>query len=140
MKSQFVRTVLIAGLTLIGSLSLSAQNKYADAKVPFAFQVNHTAFAAGEYRIHELNQSGLFQITNETTRQSVFVPAGIGPSKKDYDEGHLTFACHQGDCALSQIWLPGSDTGYVRSDASVNSDMQRKLGMASIVSVRLRTH
>ena len=138
MKSQFVRTVLIAGLATIGSLTASAQNKSADAKIPFAFTANHKSYPAGEYRIQETNTSGLFQLNDYADAKSGLVSAGGAEDRKgSAEQGHLTFACAQGDCVLSQIWLPGSSVGYVRSTSAVDSDLQRKLGMATMVTVRL---
>jgi hypothetical protein len=137
MKSQFVRMVLTAGLTVLGSLTLSAQDKQAVAKIPFAYQANHTSFAAGTYRVDLLNTSGLFQLTDQESGHSIFVNVPTTKEAKASESGHLVFACYQGDCVLSQIWLPGSDIGYARSDASVDRDMQRKLGMATMISVRL---
>ena len=58
---------------------------------------------------------------------------------KDYGEGHLTFACYGGQCTLSQIWIPGDKLGYIRSTHAVEGDLQKKIGMASMISVRL-TH
>jgi hypothetical protein len=137
MKSQFVRTVLTAGLAMLGGLTLSAQNPSAIAKIPFAYQANHASLAAGKYTVERANVSGLFQLTDQSTGKSIFVNAPSMIEAKGHSEGHLSFACYQGDCVLSQIWLPGSDVGYARSDASVNSDMQRKLSMATMISVRL---
>lgn len=140
MKSQFSRFVLTAGLTLLGGLTLSAQDKTADAKIPFAFHANHTALAAGPYRIHLTDTVGTFELRDQDSGQSIFVMAYNGSRTKYASEGKLTFACYQGDCALAKIHLPNSDVQYVRSDSAINDDMQRKLGLASMVTVQLRRH
>ncbi len=140
MKSQFVRIVLAAGLTVLGSLTLSAQDTQENAKVPFAFQASHTSFAAGNYSVYLLNRGGLFQVTSNSGGHSIFINTAPVGEVKGYSEPHLTFACYQGDCALSQIWMPGSKVGYGRSTASVDRDLQRKLGMATMISVRLTAH
>jgi hypothetical protein len=137
MKSQFVRTVLIAGLATIGSLIASAQNNSANAKIPFAFTANHKSYPAGDYRIAQSSSYGLFQLNDYAEAKSGVVTAGGIEDAKRSEKGHLTFACHQGDCVLSQVWLPGSAVGYVRSTQAIESDLQRKLGMATMVSVRL---
>ena len=137
MKSQFVRTVLTAGLAIIGSLTASAQSNSADAKIPFAFTANHTAMPAGDYRIHETDTPGVFRLNDYADAKAIVVSAAGRQDSKPSMTGHLSFACYQGDCVLSQIWLPGSSVGYIRSSSAVDSDLQRKLGMATMVNVRL---
>ncbi|HZS56638.1 MAG TPA: hypothetical protein VFA65_19690 [Bryobacteraceae bacterium] len=140
MKSQFIRVVLTAGLTLLGSLTLGAQDKQEIAKIPFAFHANHNSFAAGDYRVAQVNNYGLFQLRKEADGHSIFINTLPAVEAKSNSQGHLTFACYHGDCVLSQIWLPGSKTGFARSAGSVDRDLQRKLGVASMVSVRLTAH
>ena len=136
MKSHFSRIVLTAGLALLGSLSLSAQDRQANAKIPFAFQVNHKSLPAGTYGVYSQGpQAGLFRLADDTGH-AIFVSAYPSDAKPS-DEGKLTFACAEGKCVLSQIALPGSEIQYARSTSSVDSDMQRKLGMATMVHVRL---
>ena len=136
MKSQFTRIVLTAGLVLIGSLTLSAQDKQATAKIPFAFEANHVSLPAGTYGVYTQGpQAGLFRIADSSGHAS-FVSTH-GADAKPVDEGKLTFACAEGKCVLSQIAVPGSETRYARSSSAVDNEMQRKLGMATMVSVRL---
>jgi hypothetical protein len=140
MKSQFVRIVLTAALTALGSLTLCAQDKKEAAKIPFAFHANHNSFAAGDYDVEQVSSYGLFQIMDKSNGHSIFVNAPPAVEAKNYSDAHLTFACYKGDCVLSQIWLPGSKIGYARPDAAVDRDLQRKLGMSSMISVRLIAH
>lgn len=142
MKSQFMRLVLTAGLTVLGSLTLStlsAQDKSETATVPFAFKAYDKSFAAGQYKVDRKNVAGLFQITSQTDGRSSFVPAPRLMEAKGAADPHLTFACYQGNCVLSEIWMPGSSIGYRRSESSVDKDLQRHLGMAAMVQVRI-TH
>ena len=137
MKSQFTRIVLTAGLTVLGSLSLSAQDKQANAKIPFAFEANHRSLPAGTYGVYSQDNAGTFRLSDDRGH-SIFVstyPVDARPT----NEGKLTFACAEGKCVLSEIEAPGSGIEYARSRSSVDSDMQRKLGMATMVNVRL-TH
>lgn len=136
MKSQFARIVLTAGLTMLGSLTLSAQDKVETAKIPFAFQANHTALAAGDYKIELYNLAGTFQILDRSTGHSIMVSVPTKLQGKAGADPHLTFACYEGDCVLSEIWMPGGD-GYVRSSSAVDHDLQRKLDMATMINVRL---
>jgi hypothetical protein len=137
MKSQLMHIVLSAGLAVLGSLTLGAQDRSETAKVPFAFHAYQNSFAAGEYRLDRINQSGTFQLISMSDGHSIFVSAPLSIEANDYSEGKLTFACYQGDCALKEIWLPASKTGYARTDSSVEKDLQRKLGLATMINVRL---
>jgi hypothetical protein len=127
---------LTAGLTVLGSLTLSAQDKVETAKIPFAFQANHKALAAGDYRVEQLNNAGTFMVRNERG-ESIFVSVPELIEASPSAQPHLTFACYEGNCVLSQIWMPGSNVAYGRSDAAVNRDLQRRLGMATMIDVRL---
>jgi hypothetical protein len=140
MKSQFVRIVLTAALTALGSLTLSAQDKKEAAKIPFAFHANHNSFAAGDYSVEQVNYAGLFQLTGKSNGHSIFVNTAPVVEAKGDSDAHLTFACYKGDCVLAQIWLPGSKVGYARPESSVDRDLQRKLGVSSMISVRLTAH
>ena len=137
MTRQFVRTVLIAGLTALGSLTLTAQDRSATAKIPFAFRSNHKSMPAGDYRIDRLSEGGLFRLADYDAATAEFVPAPVLVDAKNHDEGRLTFACYQGQCVLSQIAMPGSSVAYKRSQSAVDNDLQRKLGMATMVNIRL---
>jgi hypothetical protein len=139
MKSQFMQIVLTAGLTVLGSLTLSAQDRSESAKIPFAFHAYQKSFAAGEYRVDQKNDAGMFQLTSRSDGHSIFLNAPQMVETNEVGDPHLTFACYEGDCVLKEIWLPGSKIGYVRSDSSVDKDLQRKLGVAAMVNVRL-TH
>jgi hypothetical protein len=137
MKSQFMHLVLTAGLTVLGSLTLSAQDQTETAKVPFAFHANENSFAAGEYRVDRIDSQGLFQLTSQNDGRSIFVPAPLSMESKAASDPHLTFACYQGDCVLKEIWVGDGKIGYSRSDSAVEKDIQRKLGMAAMIHVRL---
>ncbi len=125
--------ILTAGLSaLLGSLTLSAQGQQEVATVPFAFHANTRTLPAGKYTVSQHGTAGLFQVS-DSAGHSIFVAA---PELKEgkADNPRLTFACYGHDCSLSQVWMPGSDIGYVVSKRSE----ERSLGMsADIVSVRL---
>lgn len=137
MKRHFGPTVLIAGLAALGSLTLSAQDKAAIAKIPFAFQSNHKAMPAGDYHIALLNNNGLFRLNTYESAKGEFVTAPRASDAKSSEEGRLTFACYDGTCVLSQIHMPGSSVVYKRLDSSVDGDLERKLGLATMVNIRL---
>jgi hypothetical protein len=140
MKSHFSHVVLIAGLTLFGSLSLTAQtNPKVVATVPFSFQANHYSFSAGEYTLTQISEGmkGSFQLMENSTGHSIFVAIPIPTDKRNYADGYLTFACADGHCVLAKLALPESNVLYSRPDSSIEKDMQRKLGMAAMVNVGL---
>ncbi len=139
MKSQFVRIVLTAGLTILGSISLSAQSNRETAKIPFAFHVGETQLSAGDYTVQRVNTAGLFQVTRQDGH-SMFINAPAVLSGKAHEHGRLTFACYAKDCALSQIWMDNSELGYSRSASSLDRDLSRRLSMAALISIPFVTH
>jgi hypothetical protein len=126
-------TLILALSATLGVTSLKAGEKAA-ANIPFNFHLGSETMPAGKYRIENPvagNQS-LFSLSavNGPTRF-------VGAPKQGHanpNDSKLTFACYQGECALTTIELPGSDVSY-----TLKVSDNRSLGMASMISVRL-TH
>ena len=131
MKNQLKAFILAAGL----AVSMTAQQTNETAKVPFAFNVQQKTFPAGDYRVSQLTPSGVFQIY-DATGHSVFLNA---PLQKDAnpDKPHLGFACYGKECALSEIAMPGKSTTNGLSQTAVEKNFTRKLGMVSMIAIRL---
>ena len=136
MRKQFTFTVLTAGFAaLLGSLTLSAQDKQEVADIPFAFHANTRVLPAGKYRVQQQNTSGLFQLF-DAQGHSLFVPAP-DMRKGDPAKPKLTFACYGSECLLSQISMAGDDIVYAVTPSTLDKELTRKVGIAALVSVRL---
>ncbi|MBV9155595.1 MAG: hypothetical protein JO097_04990 [Acidobacteriaceae bacterium] len=134
MKRQLTHILLSAGLALFGTLMLSAQDQKEVANIPFAFEASHTAMPAGEYTVDETGTRGLFQLSDRSGH-SVFMSTLLQNNGKT-DNPRLTFR-HAGDqYVLAQIATSdGSEYGVSKS--SIEKDLNRKLEMAALISVRL---
>ncbi len=134
MNRQLKNILLSTGLALFGSLTLSAQHQKEVANIPFAFEASHTAMPAGEYTVAETGTRGLFTVSDRSGH-SVFMSTLLQDEGKA-DNARLTFR-HSGDqYVLAQIATPdGSEYGVSKS--SIEKDLNRKLEMAALISVRL---
>jgi len=134
MNRRFTNILLSTGLALFGSLTLRAQNQREVANIPFAFEANHTSMPAGEYTVKEIGTRGLFQVS-DAEGHGIFMST-LPQEQRQPNSPTLTFR-HAGDqYVLAQIRTnDGSEYGVSKS--SLEKDLNRKLEMAALVSVRL---
>ena len=123
MKNQIRNFVMGAGLAaLLWSPLLMAQS-VETAEVPFDFHVGQSALPAGTYNVIKASMSGILQLRNEDTRESILV-APQGRESAD-NAPKLTFRCYSDDCYLSAVWMPGS-IGYT----FLRTDREKELAKA----------
>jgi len=134
MKNQIRNFVMGAGLAaLLWSPLLMAQN-VETAEVPFDFHAGQSALPAGTYNVIKTGMSGILQLRNEDTRESILVSpqgresADIAPK--------LTFRCYSGDCYLSAVWMPDS-LGYTFSKSGREQEIAKAGGQATTKYVAL---
>jgi hypothetical protein len=136
MKRQFTTLVLTAGLSAtLGSFSLSAQNRSEVADIPFAFQVQQKTLPAGHYLVDQRSVGGLFQLY-DARGHSIFLSA-LQQNRAEPDKPKLTFACYGHDCVLAKVSMPGADVSYGLSQKQIEKNLPHKMGMVSMISVRL---
>jgi hypothetical protein len=137
MKSQFTHIVLVTAVSVLaGGLMLSGQDQRSVANIPFAFEASHVNLPAGEYTVAQMNTSGVFRLSDPTGRGVFVVMAPQSAGKPSTPS--LTFVCYGSQRILSQIKTE-SGNGYAVSKSSIEKDLNRRLGFASLVSVAL-TH
>ena len=109
MKNQIRNFVMGAGLAaLLWSPLLLAQNTET-AEVPFDFHAGQSALPSGTYNVIKTGMSGILQLRNEDTGDSIFLsPQGRESANTN---PKLSFRCYSGDCYLSAVWMPDS-LGY----------------------------
>jgi hypothetical protein len=108
MKLQLTTMVLTAGLSvLLGSSTLSAQNRKATADIPFAYHVGQQTFSPGNYTIAKGSSQGVFALRETATGHGVFMLA-TQQSTGNKDAWNLTFSCYATDCSLSEIRMAGN--------------------------------
>jgi hypothetical protein len=134
MKLQLRNIVLTAGLSaLLGSFTLSAQNKKEVANIPFAYYVGQTSLSAGNYMVQETAARGLFQLRDKTSGHSIF--ASSIPVDSGRKDSKLTFSCYEGQCSLSEIWIQGDV--YKLAARPFPREAKNELGVVAMVSVPL---
>lgn len=137
MTRNMTHMILTAGLSaLLGAAILGAQNSSEVANVPFTFHSEQQTFPAGKYRVSERGSNGVFQLYGPN-QESIFVTAMV-PVTANPAKPHLTFACLGGECVLSEISMPGKDTGYRASKSQIDKNLTHKLGIATMISVPLK--
>jgi hypothetical protein len=97
-------------ITVLTLLTLSAARAQSEqpiqAKVPFAFTVQNTTLAAGNYRLtysptaHILSIRSLDQNSGTAVIHAMQSAGADGPGK-------LVFNCYEGGCYLAKVW-PGA--------------------------------
>src|SRR5436305_15212952 len=107
MKLQLTTMVLTAGLSvLVGSSTLSAQNRKATADIPFAYHVGQQTFSPGKYTVAKSSSPGVFALRETAAGHDIFMPVTQQDTGAK-DAWNLTFSCYAGDCSLSQIRMAG---------------------------------
>jgi hypothetical protein len=81
--------------------------------------------------IKEINGQGVYSIT-DSTGESTFWSAARKVAA-DPAKPHLTFACYGHDCVLAEIAMPGSSSGLRVSQASIDKQLSRKIGVAAML-------
>ncbi len=136
MQRKLNRIMLAATLSaLFGSFGLSAQDRMETAEIPFDYHANTKVLPAGNYRIEETSTMGLFRIS-DGRGHGLFVSAPT-PQDGKAGKGHLAFLHSGNDYVLSQIWMPGNSVGQVIPDSTLERQLTRKIGVASLVTVAL---
>jgi hypothetical protein len=104
MKNTLTRTMMIAAVALGAAGAAWAQTSLAQAKIPFAFQVNSLNLPAGEYTIERSAASNTALIFRGARGQ---VAGMTGTTSALYlEEGNprLIFRCVENGCVLSDLW------------------------------------
>ncbi|MBV8827629.1 MAG: hypothetical protein JO108_00215 [Acidobacteriaceae bacterium] len=136
MKRIMTSVLMAAGIAGPFVAHLGAQDNRTAADIPFAFVANQTVMSAGHYELVSIDASGsLFTLRNANGR-GVLVTGGIRENGSP-DRPHLTFACYGKECVLAKIAPPGSAIAYSLSERSVEKNLQHKLSVASMVSIKL---
>jgi hypothetical protein len=136
---QVTHSLLVAGLSaLLGSATLSAQSLSEEADIPFNFHAQQRTLPAGKYVVDQPRTGGLFLI-HDRAGHSLFVTAPL-MKKANPNHPNLKFARYGDQYVLSEIAMPDSDVGYAVRQSTIEKNLTRKLGVASFVTVALKSH
>jgi hypothetical protein len=136
MKRIFVTLLTAIGITSPFVVRLAAQTNSAVAEVPFAFVASNRTLPAGKYNVSELRPgSAIFSLRN-AEGQSIFVQLPLSEDGKP-ENPSLTFACYGSECVLAKVTPPNSPTAYALNPSSIEKQLPHRLGMASMISIKL---
>jgi hypothetical protein len=135
MKRIFTTILMAVGITGPFVSHLAAQGRTA-ADISFAFTAGNQTMPAGHYDVSQLSQrSSVFTLRAEGG-PGRFVLLGIeGPSKSE--KPSVTFACYGNERVLAKITSSDGQTTYSLSDAAVEKQLHHRLGLATMLSIKL---
>ena len=136
MKRILTSLLMAVGITGPFVTHLAAQTNREVADIPFAFVVCNRTMPAGKYDVSQLRSSSPVFTVRDSQGHGTFIQLGkFEPGKPD--KPSLTFACYGKDCVLAKITPPNDPTAYALSEASIEKNLPHKLGMASMISIKL---
>lgn len=137
--TKMFSTIILSGLAMM-STAYAQSSQPIQAKVPFAFTVQGTILAAGNYRLTYSDTARILYVRGvEGTWGGAFVLArpesAPGASKQS---AKLVFQCHDKACCLAQVWQ-GSISGDRRLEVPQPA-RERELGFKTrVVSMTIPT-
>jgi hypothetical protein len=113
MKQHIVRflhaSCLCLAVSLTSAFAQSSQTITVD--LPFAFQVNNKQFPAGKYEVRAGAGQDPVLLRSVDCRRAIFSLSSPIYSEKNRDVPSLVFTRYDDRYFLSQIWMPGSNSG-----------------------------
>jgi hypothetical protein len=103
----------VSTLTVMGLLTLSAaqaqSSQTLQAHVPFAFQMQHKDFAAGNYWLTYSMNNHILYLRNmdQSSRAGFFLVSPTSDSRNASRHAKLVFTCYSNTCNLAEIWQGG---------------------------------
>jgi hypothetical protein len=137
MKRIFTSLLMAVALTGPFVAHLPAQTNAEVADIPFAFVVSQLTLPAGQYVVSQLHQgSPVFLIADGRHHSALLQLGNIvqgAPEKPS-----LTFACYGKECVLAKVTPPNSVAAYALGRTAIEKNLSHKLGMAALVSVKIK--
>ena len=128
MKQHIVRFLHAGCLCLAVSLTsaFAQSSQLLTVDLPFAFEVNNQQFPAGHYQVR--TEAGLptVQLRAADCKRSVFSISSPIQSGKIREGGALVFNRYDDRYFLSQIWLPGTDSGRDLRPSRTERELARR--------------
>jgi hypothetical protein len=140
MKHILTSLLMAVGITAGPFVAhLGAQENRMVAEIPFAFVASSKTLPAGTYNVTEIKGgSPIFQLT-DGNRHSIFAQFGRNEAGKP-ENPSLTFVCYGKECVLAKVTPPNSPSAFGLSEKYIEKQLTHKVGMASMISVKLKAH
>jgi hypothetical protein len=115
MKHKNLTLTLTAAVPTLVTAAAYGQNNPLIATIPFGFRAVKSNLPAGRYMVARasgsLLNSGIMQLRNIKTGESVFLPSGAPRTESEDKHPRLVFRCGgESGCALATLWS-GEGTG-----------------------------
>lgn len=136
MRHILTRILMAAGIAGPFIAQVAAQDHRMIADIPFPFIVNETTMPAGRYQLTQFRAGESAFVLQNATGRAIFVGLGVREDGKP-NTASITFACHGKQCVLAKIKPPATLTQYSLGRGSVERNLHHKLGMTSLVPIKL---
>lgn len=113
MKQHIVRFLHAGCLCLAVSLTsaFAQSSQMLTVDLPFAFQVNNQQFPAGKYEVKAEADHAAVLLRSIDCKRAIFSLSNPIQSEKTRTVGSLVFRRYDDRYFLSQIWMPGGNSG-----------------------------
>lgn len=109
MKSNRLRSTLIAAMMTLATGAAYSQDNGMTAKIPFAFRAVGSELLAGRYRVKKESPQGI-ALRNEDTGKTVFILAAAPMAESKEARARLIFKCGgEEGCSLATLWSGTGD-------------------------------
>jgi len=133
---KHLRSILFAATALLLATAAYAQSTNVTASVPFDFVVADHAYAAGDYVVKSIGDSGVpILIRNTDEAESAIALSNSCSSNKPAATTKLVFHRMAGQYFLYQIWQEGSTTGREFRTSKTEMQLARNSEKAETVIV-----
>jgi hypothetical protein len=114
MKTSIKWLAVLGGLALLLSVaSASSINAtIARADVPFAFVVNGTYYASGQYQFEVGHWNGVIVLVDPSGSKHLMTVTPLGNPYKPVDTPRLSFIRTGAGMTLSEVWVNGGTGGH----------------------------
>ncbi|MGH9627114.1 MAG: hypothetical protein ACRD7E_01945 [Bryobacteraceae bacterium] len=116
---------LCLSATIPGAFAQEGQLMTVD--LPFEFQVKNERFPAGKYRVTSGSGQTIVRVQSDDHARTLFSHSAGIQRRDAQDAGTLVFKRYGERYFLSQIWLPGSNTGRLLNMSSAEREMARSI-------------
>jgi hypothetical protein len=136
MNQHIVRFLHAGCLCLAVSLpsAFAQPSQMLTVDLPFAFQVNNKQFPAGKYQVNAEAGQSVVLLRSVDCRQSILSLSAPIQRKKTSEAPSLVFKRYDDRYFLSQIWLPGTNSGRTLPASRAERELAQRWAMSGPAS------
>jgi len=133
MKQHIVRFLHAGCLCLAVSLpsAFAQTGQPLTVDLPFAFQVNNQQFPAGKYEVKAEAGQAVVLLRSVDCKRAIFSLSTSIQSEKTREVPSLVFKRYDDRYFLSQIWLPGTNSGRGLPTSSAEREVAHRWAMSA---------